>query len=49
VIPEESREPRLSSMQLADGSLVSKPLEDLFPFLERAEFLSNMIIDPLPE
>jgi acetolactate synthase-1/2/3 large subunit len=49
VIPEESREPRLSSMQRADGSLVSKPLEDLFPFLDRAEFLSNMIVDPLPE
>ena len=49
VIPEESREPRLSSMQLAERSLVSKPLEDLFPFLQRAEFLSNMIIDPLPE
>jgi acetolactate synthase-1/2/3 large subunit len=49
VIPEESREPRLASMQRADGSLVSKPLEDLFPFLDRAEFLANMIIDPLPE
>lgn len=49
VIPEESREPRLSSMQRADGSLVSKPLEDLFPFLDREEFLSNMIIDPMPE
>jgi acetolactate synthase-1/2/3 large subunit len=49
VIPEESREPRLSSMQRSDGSLVSKPLEDMFPFLDRAEFLSNMIIDPIPE
>ena len=49
VIPEELREPRLSSMQRADGSFVSKPLEDLLPFLDREEFLSNMIVDPLPE
>ena len=49
VIPDESREPRLSSKQLADGSFVSLPLEDLFPFLDREEFLSNMIVAPLPE
>jgi acetolactate synthase I/II/III large subunit len=45
----EQRAPRLSSMQRADGSMVSKPLEDLFPFLDREEFLSNMIIPPLDE
>jgi acetolactate synthase I/II/III large subunit len=49
VIPDEVRAPRLSSYQKADGSFVSKPLEDLFPFLEREEFLSNMIVRPLPE
>jgi acetolactate synthase-1/2/3 large subunit len=49
VIPDEMRAPRLSSYQKADGSFVSKPLEDLFPFLEREEFLSNMIVRPLPE
>jgi acetolactate synthase-1/2/3 large subunit len=49
VIPDESREPRLSSVQRADGSFVSKPLEDLFPFLDRDEFRANMIIEPLPE
>jgi acetolactate synthase-1/2/3 large subunit len=49
VIPDESREPRLSSFQKPDGSFVSKPLEDLFPFLDRKEFLSNMIVKPLPE
>ena len=48
VIPEEVRGPRLSSVQLADGSFVSKPLEDLFPFLPREEFLANMIVEPLP-
>jgi acetolactate synthase-1/2/3 large subunit len=29
--------------------MVSKPLEDLWPFLPREEFLANMIIPPLPE
>ena len=49
VIPDEIRAPRLSSSQKADGSFVSKPLEDLFPFLPREEFLANMIVKPLPE
>jgi len=38
--------PKLSSERRPDGSLVSKPLEDLHPFLERDEFRSNMIADP---
>jgi acetolactate synthase I/II/III large subunit len=46
---EEQRAPRLSSMQRPDGSMVSKPLEDLFPFLDREEFRSNMIIPPLDD
>jgi acetolactate synthase-1/2/3 large subunit len=49
VIPDEIRGPRLSSMQLPDGSMVSKPLEDLWPFLSRDEFFSNMIVPPLEE
>jgi acetolactate synthase-1/2/3 large subunit len=49
VIPDEVRGPRLSSMQRPDGSMVSKPLEDLWPFLPREEFLANMIIPPLEE
>ena len=49
VLPDEVRAPRLQSYQKPDGSFVSKPLEDLFPFLPREEFLSNMIIAPLPE
>jgi len=49
VPPEEDRMPRLASFQKPDGSMVSKPLEDLFPFLNRDEFQSNMIIPPLPE
>jgi acetolactate synthase-1/2/3 large subunit len=41
---DETRMPSLMSEQRPDGSLVSKPLEDLWPFLDRDEFLSNMLI-----
>jgi acetolactate synthase-1/2/3 large subunit len=37
-------EPRQSSRQLTDGRIVSAPLEDMYPFLERDELLQNMII-----
>jgi acetolactate synthase I/II/III large subunit len=46
---DEPRAPSLSSMRRPDGSMVSKPLEDLWPFLDRDEFLSNMIVPALPE
>ena len=49
IIPDEARAPRVSSMQRPDGSMVSKPLEDMWPFLEREEFLSNMVIPPVKE
>lgn len=49
VIPDETRAPRLSSVQKPDGSFVSKPLEDLWPFLDRNEFLENMIVRPLQD
>lgn len=49
VIPDEIRAPRLSNYQKSDGSMVSRPLEDLWPFLPREEFLANMIVEPLPE
>ena len=49
VIADEVRAPRLSSVQRPDGSFVSKPLEDLWPFLPREEFLANMVVEPLPE
>jgi acetolactate synthase I/II/III large subunit len=46
---DEPRAPSLASMQRPDGSMVSKPLEDLWPFLDRQEFLSNMIIPAIEE
>jgi acetolactate synthase I/II/III large subunit len=49
IVLDETRQPRLASTQLPDGSFVSKPLEDLWPFLTREEFLENMIIHPLPQ
>jgi acetolactate synthase-1/2/3 large subunit len=49
VLPDEVRAPRLQSYQRPDGSFISKPLEDLFPFLPREDFLANMIVKPLPE
>jgi acetolactate synthase-1/2/3 large subunit len=49
VLPDESRAPRVTSMQRADGSFVSKPLEDLWPFLDRNEFAENMIVEPVSE
>jgi len=47
IIPDEDRKPRVSSFQKPDGSMASKPLEDMWPFLDREEFLSNMMIEPL--
>jgi len=36
--------PKASSQKLPDGRIVSKPLEDMYPFLDRNEFNENMII-----
>jgi acetolactate synthase-1/2/3 large subunit len=42
-------EPKLSSEKKPDGRMVSKPLEDLFPFLDRGEFRSNLLIQEWDE
>jgi len=39
--------PRVSSLKKPDGSIVSKPIEDLYPFLDRDEFFENMIVKPV--
>ena len=49
VIPDEVRSPRVSSVQTPDGSMISKPLEDMWPFLDREEFLANMIVPALEQ
>ncbi len=48
-IPEEPRQPRVASYQKPDGSMASRPLEDMYPFLPRDEFLANMIVPPISE
>ena len=40
-------EPKSASKRLPDGRMVSAPLEDLKPFLDRKELEENMIIDLL--
>lgn len=42
--PAQGFEPRQSSRPLPDGRIVSAPLEDMFPFLERDELAANMLI-----
>jgi acetolactate synthase-1/2/3 large subunit len=42
--PEQVFAPRSASKQLADGRIVSSPLEDMYPFLNEEEFMSNMVI-----
>jgi len=42
--PEVPAAPKMSSQVLPDGKIVSKPMEDLWPFLDREELLSNMLI-----
>lgn len=41
--------PRVISMQKPNGMMVSMPMENMFPFLPREEFLRNMLVEPLPE
>ena len=42
--PKQPLVPKTSFKQLPDGRMISPPLEDLYPFLDREEFMSNMII-----
>lgn len=39
--------PTVASEKRDDGTMVSKPLEDMYPFLDRKEFHKNMIVKPL--
>ena len=46
---EQGFEPKTSSKRLPDGRMVTAPLEDMAPFLDRGEFLSNMLVEPIVE
>lgn len=39
--------PTVVSIRREDGTMVSKPLEDMYPFLDRKTFLSEMIVKPV--
>lgn len=43
--PEHIFEPKLSSERKSNGQMVSKPIEDMYPFLPRDVMKDNMIID----
>jgi acetolactate synthase-1/2/3 large subunit len=47
--PDQPFAPRIASRRLPDGRLVSSPLEDMFPFLDRTELLENLLIRPYEE
>jgi acetolactate synthase-1/2/3 large subunit len=49
VQPDQAIGPRITSKLGNNGAMVSNPLEDLFPFLEREEFCSNMLIPVIEE
>jgi acetolactate synthase-1/2/3 large subunit len=48
-ISDQEIVPTVSSKKLDDGRMVSKPLEDMYPFLDREEFMSNMLVKPCEE
>jgi acetolactate synthase-1/2/3 large subunit len=45
--PAEKTMPRVTSVLQKDGSLVSNPMEDMWPFLDREELSANMLAVPL--
>ncbi|AHF92819.1 acetolactate synthase [Opitutaceae bacterium TAV5] len=47
--PTQTFEPKLSSRRLPDGRMVTSPLEDMAPFLDREELKENMLIPVLDD
>jgi len=49
VICPENQEiiPAVGAVKNDDGSMTSKPIEDMYPFLDRDEFLNEMIVKPV--
>ncbi len=43
VDPRQEFEPRSRSKQLPDGRIISPPLEDMYPFLDREELVDNVL------
>jgi acetolactate synthase I/II/III large subunit len=50
ILDEEQKfQPKLASKKMADGRMVSPPLEDMYPFLDRKVFREFMIIKPVDD
>jgi acetolactate synthase-1/2/3 large subunit len=47
--PLQAIEPRVKSERLPDGRMVSKPLEDMWPYLDRDLLRREMIVPPVGE
>jgi len=49
VICPESQEivPAVSAVKNEDGTMTSKPIEDMYPFLDRDDFFDEMIVKPI--
>jgi acetolactate synthase-1/2/3 large subunit len=46
---EQPFAPKSSSKKLPNGKIISRPLEDLAPFLSKEELLTNMLIETIEE
>ena len=49
VTKKQYTQPKTASRRLADGSMFSAPLEDMYPFLDREELKKNMWIPLVDE
>jgi acetolactate synthase-1/2/3 large subunit len=49
ISPDQYTAPRVTSIQRPDGTMISKPLEDMWLFLNLDEFMSNMLIPQVEE
>ena len=47
ISPDQFTAPRVTSMQRTDGTMVSKPLEDMWPFLSPEELAANLLVPAL--
>lgn len=45
--PNQPLLPKTKTIVKPNGTLVSKPLEDMYPYLPREEFLKNMFVKPI--
>ena len=45
--PLQAIEPRVKSERLPDGRMVSRPLEDMWPYLDRETLRTEMIVPPI--